>query len=81
MPTGDTGGCNRFVGTYAIEGASLTFGQMAATRMACPEGSDVDTPMMAALEKAQAFRKTAHHLELFDAEGAVVARFEARELQ
>jgi copper homeostasis protein (lipoprotein) len=76
-----TGGCNRFTGTYEIQGEEITFGALATTMMACPDVRDVDLAMMAALEKATSFRKTAHHLELFDADGTVVARFEATELQ
>jgi copper homeostasis protein (lipoprotein) len=76
-----TGGCNRLSGGYEIEGDSITFGLMASTMMACPDGEDVDFALMAALEQAVSFRKTAHHLELLDAGGAMVARFEARELQ
>ena len=30
-------GCNRFTGTYTQDGAALTFGPLATTRMACPE--------------------------------------------
>jgi heat shock protein HslJ len=30
-------GCNRVSGTYAVDGAALTFGPLATTRMACQE--------------------------------------------
>lgn len=30
-------GCNRFMGGYTLTGEGLTFGDMAVTRMACPE--------------------------------------------
>ena len=76
-----TGGCNQLSGGYEIDGPSIAFGLMASTMMACPDGKDVDQALMAALEKARSFRKTAHHLELLDDEGTVIARFEAREMQ
>jgi len=76
-----TGGCNQFSGSYDIEGPSIRFGMMATTRMACLESKDVDEALLASLETATSFRKMAHHLEFFNAEGSVVARFEARELQ
>jgi uncharacterized lipoprotein YbaY/heat shock protein HslJ/uncharacterized lipoprotein NlpE involved in copper resistance len=76
-----TGGCNRLSGGYEIDGEEITFGAMATTMMACPDGRDVDLALMAALEAARSFKKTAHHLELLDGEGKTVARFEARELQ
>jgi heat shock protein HslJ len=68
-------------GGYEVDGTSITFGLMASTMMACPDGQDVDQALMAALENATSFRKTAHHLELLDDEGSTVARFEAREMQ
>ena len=76
-----TGGCNQFSGGYEIDGPSIAFGLMASTMMACPDGKDVDQALTAALEMARSFRKTAHHLELLNDEGTVVARFEAREMQ
>jgi len=76
-----TGGCNQMSGGYEVDGTSITFGLMASTMMACPDGQDVDQALMAALENATSFRKTAHHLELLDDEGSTVARFEAREMQ
>ena len=75
------GGCNRFNGSFEIGGRSITFSQMAMTMMACTPGGDTERAFLAALERATGFRKTAHHLELHDAEGAVVARFEARLLE
>jgi copper homeostasis protein (lipoprotein) len=76
-----TGGCNRFSGTYEIEGSSISFGAMAMTRKGCLESKDVDLALAAALEKTKSYRKTAHHFEFLDAERSTVARFEARELQ
>jgi copper homeostasis protein (lipoprotein) len=76
-----TGGCNQLNGGYEIDGDSISFGRMASTMMACADGKDADRALLAALETAETFRKTAHHLELVDGEGNVVARFEARELQ
>ena len=29
-------GCNRFTGTYVLDGGSISFGRLATTRMACP---------------------------------------------
>ena len=75
-----TGGCNRFSGGYEIDGQKISIGPMATTMMACPGGVDVDLALVAALERAASFRRTAHHLELLDSDGNMVARFEAREL-
>lgn len=34
--------CNRGMGSYTVDGSSLTLGPLATTRMACPEGSQAD---------------------------------------
>ena len=76
-----TGGCNQFSGSYEIEGTSIRFGMMATTKMACLESKDVDQALLSSLETATSFRKTAHHLEFPDAQGSMVARFEATYLE
>jgi copper homeostasis protein (lipoprotein) len=78
---GGSGGCNRLVGSYELQGDRLTFGQMAGTRMACPEGSDTEQAFLEALRHVHTWKITGQHLELFDAAGTPVARFEARHVQ
>ncbi|HSY59082.1 MAG TPA: META domain-containing protein, partial [Terriglobales bacterium] len=39
---GDSGGCNRLMGTYEIDGQSIRFSKMATTRMACEKGMDLE---------------------------------------
>ena len=75
------GGCNRFNGSFEIEGQSITFSPMAATMLACIPGGDTERAFLAALGNVTSFLKTAHHLELLDADGTIVARFEARDLE
>ena len=76
-----SGGCNRLIGGYELDGERLTFAQLAMTRMACPEGMDTEAAFVAALEKVRSWRITGQHLELFDDAGELVVRFEARYLQ
>jgi copper homeostasis protein (lipoprotein) len=75
------GGCNRFNGSFEIDGRSITFSPMAATMMACIPGGDTERAFLAALGKVTSFLKTAHHLEFLDGDGTIVARFEARDLE
>jgi copper homeostasis protein (lipoprotein) len=75
------GGCNNFTGAYAIEGESIAFGHVGTTAMVCPETDDLEMKLMAALGDASTWRMTAHHLELYDRNGEMLARFEARELR
>ena len=49
-----SGGCNRLVGSYQVEGGSLTFGQIAGTMMACPDGMATERTFLAALGRSEA---------------------------
>lgn len=73
---GGTGGCNRISGGYAVDGASISFGQLAITNKACFENLDVDRQLADALEAASGFRLAAGQLELVNGEGTILARFE-----
>ncbi len=75
------GGCNRMTGSYVIDGTAIGFGHMAMTQMACPTGMETETAFARALGAAVRYRLLAHHLELLDEDGAIVARFEALELR
>ncbi|MEG3114529.1 META domain-containing protein [Salinicola sp. 4072] len=74
-------GCNRLMGSYRLEGDTLTFSRLASTRMACPGD-------MAMLEQAwlAALAETAHYsiadqsLELQNADDRALAEFKANAL-
>lgn len=72
-------GCNRIIGGYELNGARITFKQMALTRMACPD-MKYEAAFAKALDLTQTWTINGPHLELFDANGAMVARFEERNL-
>jgi putative lipoprotein len=76
-----SGGCNRLVGSYALDGNKLGFSQMAGTRMACPEGMELEQAFHAALGKVSTWRINGETLDLFDASGASLAEFERRPMQ
>ncbi len=76
-----SGGCNRLLGGYLLEGASLELTQLAATRMFCPEGMETEAAFTAALTAARTWKILGSHLELYGEDGALVARLEARELE
>jgi copper homeostasis protein (lipoprotein) len=75
------GGCNNFTGGYKLNGGDITFTGVAATRMACLQGMDIEGALFSALEKVRTWKISGEHLELFDASGGVLARFEARALK
>ncbi len=68
------GGCNRFFGEYRLQGASLSFGQLAMTMKACPEGMDAERAYHRALGRVKAYRREAGQLLLLDGD-SVVARY------
>jgi copper homeostasis protein (lipoprotein) len=78
---GGSDGCNRLVGSYEVRGNQLTFGQMASTRMACPEGKDTEQAFLETLRHVHTWKIVRQHLELFDTAGTLVARFEARHMK
>lgn len=69
-------GCNRFSGGYETDGSRLTFSPLAATRMACEQGMQLERDYLAALEATRTFRLTPQGLELLG-ESGVLARFAA----
>jgi heat shock protein HslJ len=74
-----SGGCNQVTGSYELHGDQLTFGQVASTRMACPQGMDTEAAFLEALTKVKKWKIVGRDLELFDAAGKSVALFEARQ--
>jgi uncharacterized lipoprotein YbaY/heat shock protein HslJ/uncharacterized lipoprotein NlpE involved in copper resistance len=76
---GGSTGCNQITGTYRLDGASLLFGPMASTRMACEAAiSATETRFLQALMAARRWSVRGEHLELYDEAGRLLARFESR---
>ena len=73
-----TDGCNRYSFAYSGTGSKLDFAPSGiSTQMACaPELMQQATAFTSSLTRTQAFGMAAGRLQLFDAEGAVVARFD-----
>jgi copper homeostasis protein (lipoprotein) len=76
-----SGGCNQLMGSYELKGDTLAFDQMAATKMACPQGMDVEKAFLEALGQVKTWKITGQHLDLFDAAGKPVARLEANHMK
>jgi len=73
-----SGGCNRVFGVYELNGDALRFSGIGSTRMACPDGMDVESAFLSALLRVAKWRVAGQQLELSDSSGAVLARFDAR---
>jgi copper homeostasis protein (lipoprotein) len=70
-------GCNRLVGSYAISGSTMTL-TSGGTMVACKEEAKTESAFLTALQATRTYRITGRVLELTDAKGVRVARFEAR---
>ena len=68
-------GCNRFSGSYTLDGRWLRFGTLAVTQMACADGAGVEAEYMKALEATRQFQIHRGTLDLLDAVGRNAARF------
>jgi len=75
------GGCNRLTGSYRVDGDRIAFSHMAATMMACVQGMDTERSFLDALKDGSTWRIAGRELELFDASGKLLAKFEARDQQ
>ena len=69
-----SGGCNRFMATFEVDGDAIRIGPVAGTRMMCaePEGvSEQEGSYFAALERASTWTIREGRLQLRDADGAL----------
>lgn len=67
-------GCNRFTGSYTLNGSALKLGPLAMTMMACADGTVLETQYTQALQGATGLRVTAAGLELLKG-SSPIARF------
>ena len=75
------GGCNNLTGGYVLNGPALTFQGVAATRRACIQGMDTEGAFLRILNRVRGWKIYGEHLELYDAAGKMLARFESRPLK
>jgi putative lipoprotein len=75
---GGSGGCNRLMGNYELDGESLRFSKMATTMMACEKGMDLEKNFLAALDEVRTWKLGILYLDLFAENGELLARFQAR---
>jgi len=73
-----SGGCNRLMGSYQLDGDSLTFGLIATTMMACLDSMDTERAFVNALKTVKKWKIIGQQLDLLDSDGKAVAHFDAR---
>ncbi len=75
---GGSTGCNRYGGSYTVDGDMLDLGEIAATLIACPPPADaVERAYLAALERVARWSVDDDELTLLDADEAEVLLFVA----
>ncbi len=67
-------GCNNFTGTWFFAYNSFAFNRIAATRMACPVGMEVEDAFLQALDNTRKYTIKDNMLNLHDRKGRVLAR-------
>jgi heat shock protein HslJ len=74
--TAGNSSCNRFFGPVEITGASIHFGPLASTRMACPDAvANQEAKYLKALEGAERFAREGRHLMIYCKEMEKPLRF------
>ena len=74
---GGNAGCNRYNATYVLAGDSLRFDAAISTRMACPDGMELENAWLGAMSHVVTWSATDSTLTLAGADGPV-ARFAGR---
>jgi len=57
-------GCNRYFGTYTLEGKAIRFGPIGMTRMACAEGMTLENQLATALEATRSYELATFDLSI-----------------
>ncbi len=69
-----SGGCNRFSGTFEVNGSLLKFSPLMSTKMACLDGDRqrVETSFMNLLQKTTRFETAGNKLRLYSGDGSAL---------
>jgi putative lipoprotein len=77
-----SGGCNRLMGSYTLDGERLAFSKTAGTMMACAQGvMALERAFLDTLPQVATWRIDGQQLELRDGQGTSLAAFESRYLK
>jgi len=74
-----SGGCNRLLGGYRMDGVHLTFGNLGGTMMECDKGMNEERHMVQSLAKVRGWRIEGPQLVMLAESGAVILRFQSGE--
>jgi copper homeostasis protein (lipoprotein) len=74
-------GCNQFLGRYDVKDSGLRFTGVATTRKFCEGVMEQEQAFLSALEGTASHRIVGEALDLYDANGKLLARFESQYLK
>jgi heat shock protein HslJ len=68
-------GCNRYMGGYAVQGTEIKFSNLASTKKACLDATDLPQKYSQALAQVTHFDSSKKELKLLDANNQVILKF------
>ncbi len=71
------GSCNSISGSYLVKGEVFLIKRLISTRMACPNGVEMETAFVRALDATETFRLESDTLKLLDSEERIIAVLKA----
>lgn len=75
-----SGGCNRFLGDYALQGGNLEFASLVSTLRLCLDGGAAESRYLQTLRGVRSYAQQGRQLLLKGEDGKPLLRFEAVEL-
>ena len=71
-------GCNRMIGSYTLEGETLTFNALGGTKMLCLEVADFESHFLEYLQKTHSWKCKGGNLCLFDKDKKLIMKFKIK---
>ena len=71
-------GCNRMIGSYALDGNTLTFGALGGTKMLCFDAQELEDKFLQTLQKTQYWKCKKGKLSLFDKDKKEIMKFKIK---
>ena len=71
-------GCNRMIGSYALDGETLLFSNLGGTKMFCFDTQELEDQFMQTLAKTHYWKLKCRNLRLFDSEKKLIMTFKIK---
>ena len=70
--------CNRLMGSYTLDGDTLTFGQLGGTKMFCFDVQDLEDKFLQTLAKTHYWKYKCGKLFFFDKDNELIMKFKIK---